>query len=172
MLEFIPAHDILYPLIFSHLSASDLFSVRGCNSVLHNLVTAFLAVNKRLDLGYNKNVTEAAFLILTANAQCLRSLNVSGLKFLTDDLLRPVIVANPHLVSVELSECHHLTSGILHSLSTRTYQLARIILRDCHWVTRDSIEYHIAKQGVGQSDCHQLSTLSLHCVRLVASSHT
>lgn len=167
MLEFIPAQDILYPLIFSHLSPSDLFSVRACNTVLHHLVTSFLATNKRLDLAYNKRVTEAAFLILTANAHSLRRLNVSGLKFLTDDLLRPVIVSNPHLVSVELSECHHLTSGILHSLSTRTYQLERIILRDCHWVSRDSIEYHIAKQGVGQSECHQLSSLSLHCVRSV-----
>ena len=29
----------------------------------------------------------------------------------------------------------------------RSYQLERLILRDCHWVTRDSLEYHTFKQG-------------------------
>ena len=28
----------------------------------------------------------------------------------------------------------------------RTYQLQRLILRDCHWVTREAIEYHVHKQ--------------------------
>ena len=165
MLELLPAHDILYPLIFRHLSPGDLFSVRCVSSVLHSLVTVFISINKHLDLGYNKRVTVSAYHILTHNAHNLRYLNLAGLKFLTDDLLRPVLHNNPHLRSLELSECHHLTSGILLSISTRTYQLESLILRDCHWVTRDAIEYHISKQGRGQSDCHQLSLLSSQCVR-------
>ena len=42
-----------------------------------------------------------------------------GLKFLTDDLLAPVIGQNVHLESLELSECHHLTSSILQIVSSR-----------------------------------------------------
>ena len=42
-----------------------------------------------------------------------------AIQFLTDDLLRPVLLGNPHLTSLDLSECHHLTSGILHTLSSR-----------------------------------------------------
>ena len=30
----------------------------------------------------------------------------------------------------------------------RSYRLTRLILRDCHWVTREAVEYHALKQGV------------------------
>ena len=36
----------------------------------------------------------------------------------------------------------------------RTYQLQRLILRDCHWVTREAIEYHVHKQVGDAGSCH------------------
>ena len=119
MLETLPAHDILYPLILSRLAPSDLFTLRTSSSSLNRLVTVYITLSRSLDLGYNKRANQTAFHILTRDAVSLRDLNLSGLKFLTDDLLRPVLLQNPHLTSLELSECHHLTSGILHTLSSR-----------------------------------------------------
>ena len=60
-------------------------------------------------MGYNKRVTEAAFLLLTQHSTCLTHLTLAGLKIVTDDLLRPILSRNPGLQSLELSECHHLT---------------------------------------------------------------
>ena len=51
----------------------------------------------------------------------------------------------------------------------RSYQLERLILRDCHWVTRDAIEYHTFKQGLRRNDNlwgETLSQLSSQCVRI------
>lgn len=174
MLETLPAHDILYPLILSRLAPSDLFTLRTSSSSLNRLVTVYITLCRSLDLGYNKRANQTAFHILTRDAVSLRDLNLSGLKFLTDDLLRPVLLQNPHLTSLELSECHHLTSGILHTLSSRSYQLERLILRDCHWVTRDALEYHTLKQssGASQAGTTQLSQLSAQCVRVGRPSHT
>lgn len=165
MLESLPAQDILFPLILSRVSPSDLFSIRSCSRTLHHLVTVYVTINRSLDLGYQKRLTQAAFQILTEGATSLRHLNLAGLKFLTDDLLRPVLIQCPHLLSLELSECHHLTSGILQTLSSRSYQLERLILRDCHWVTRDAVEYHTFKQGLSKND-HHLRQLSSQCVRI------
>jgi len=168
MLETLPAHDILYPLILSRLGPNDLFNLRTSSSSLHQLVSVYITLSRSLDLGYNKRANETAFHILTRGAVSLRVLNLSGLKFLTDDLLRPVLLGNPHLTSLDLSECHHLTSGILHTLSSRSYQLDRLILRDCHWVTKDALEYHTLKQGsaAGQAVTHQLTQLSAMCGRV------
>jgi hypothetical protein len=115
----LPPHDVLFPLIFQQLSPQDWFSLRAVDRTHHHLVSQFLQTNKLLNLSHNKKLTEQAFRLLTTGAHCLRDLNLAGLKILTDDLLREVIINNPHLVSLELSECHHLTSGILQTVSIR-----------------------------------------------------
>eukprot|EP00092_Neocalanus_flemingeri_P016669 GFUD01018032.1.p1 GENE.GFUD01018032.1~~GFUD01018032.1.p1 ORF type:complete len:320 (+),score=58.90 GFUD01018032.1:68-1027(+) len=150
----LPPHDVLFPLIFHRLSPQDWFNLRAVDQTHHQLVSQFLQINRVLNLGYNKKLTQQAFKLLTTGAHCLRELNLAGLKFLTDDLLREVIINNPHLVSLELSECHHLTSGILQTVTVRSLQLKRLILRDCHWVTRESIEYHAFHQGFSQGQEH------------------
>ena len=122
MLDLLPAQDILFPQVLARLAASDLFSLRAVSRGLHQLVSLYITVSRSLDLGYNKRVTEAAFQILTREAAGLRHLHLSGLKFLTDELLRPVLVLSPHLTSLELAECQHLTSGILQTLSSRSSQ--------------------------------------------------
>jgi len=146
----LPPHDILFPLIFHRLSPQDWFSLRSVDRAHYQLVEQFLQVNRVLNVGHNKKLTEDAFTILTRGAQSLRELNLAGLKFLTDNILREVVVNTPHLVSLELSECHHLTSGILQTVSVRSSQLERLILRNCHWVSKESVEYHAIQQGVSQ----------------------
>lgn len=167
MLEELPAEDILFPFIFSRLAACDLFNVRGCNSDLHSLVSTYFSVSRSLDLAYNKRLTKEAFeIITTSRHHQLRELKLSGLKFLTDDLVRPVLQNNIHLVTVDLSDCHHLTAGILQTLSVSSYQLERLVLRDCHWVTREALDYHSHQQGLAHDNKEVLSQLARHCVRL------
>ena len=167
MLEELPAEDILFPFIFSRLAPSELFNIRGCNSVLHSLVSTYFSVSRRLDLAYNKRLTKEAFQILTASHHHqLRELKLSGLKFLTDELVRPVLQRNTHLVTVDLSDCHHLTAGILQTLSVSSYQLERLILRDCHWVTREALDYHSYQQGLAHNTKEVLTQLARHCHRV------
>ena len=165
MLEELPAEDILFPFIFSRLAACDLFHVGGCNSDLHSLVSTYFSVSRSLDLAYNKRLTKEAFQIIATSHQ-LRELRLSGLKFLTDDLVRTVLQNNTHLQTVDLSDCHHLTAGILQTLSVSSYQLERLILRDCHWVTREALEYHSQQQGLAHNNTEVLAQLARHCVRL------
>ena len=66
---------------------------------------------------------------------------------LTDDILRPILQCIPLLISLDLSECHHLTAAILQTVSVRCPRLARLILSDCHWVSRTALVYHCAHQG-------------------------
>ena len=42
---------------------------------------------------------------------------------------------------------YNVSSTLALNILSRSYQLERLILRDCHWVTRDSLEYHTFKQG-------------------------
>jgi len=164
----LPPHDVLFPLIFHHLSPEDWFSLRAVDRTHFQLISQFLQENRVLDLAYNKKLNEEAFRLLTNSTHCLRILNLSGLKFLTDDLLREVIISNPHLVSLELSECHHLTSGILQTVSVRSDHLERLILRDCHWVSKESIEYHAFHQGLGQNKEHLAGLTSCRVSRVSA----
>ena len=73
--------------------------------------------------------------------------NFSGCKLLTDDILRPILHSSRLLISLDLSECHHLTAAILQTVSVRCPRLARLILSDCHWVSRTALVYHCAHQG-------------------------
>jgi len=165
MLAALPAEDILFPQIFCRLTPSDLFHVRGCSSQLHCLVTAFFSQSRVLDLSYNKRLTKEAFLTISTSHH-LRVLKLSGLKFLTDDLLRPVLVSNPQLLSLDVSDCQHLTSGILQTLAVSSFQLESLVLRDCHWVTREALDYHSQHQGVAQSSQEVLAQLSRTCIRV------
>ena len=162
MLASLPPQDVLFPLVLARLAPSDLFHVRGCSSELHSLVTDFFSYNRSLDLSYNKRLTKEAFKIITTSHH-IRNLSLAGLKFLTDDLLRPLLQRNPHIVSLDISDCQHLTAGILQTLSVLSYQLERLVLRDCHWVTREALEYHAHHQGrsVTRPDLAQLSSPGL-----------
>ncbi len=62
---------------------------------------------------------------MTSNMESLRVLNVSGCKVLTDDIVRPVLAANRLLHTVDLSECHHLTSAMLQALALNCKRLER-----------------------------------------------
>ena len=82
-----------------------------------------------------------AFQIVVSNGSNLRHLVLSGSKFLTNQSLMDTFNSHRNLETVDLSECHSVTATCLQSLGVQCKQLRRLILRNCHWVTRASLEY-------------------------------
>ncbi len=64
----------------------------------------------------------------------------------TDELVREVLKQNPQLTYVDLSDCHHCTSGILQVLTIKNSYVKNLVLEDCHWVSREALEYHAFHQ--------------------------
>ena len=62
---------------------------------------------------------------MTDNNDNLRSLNLTGCKCITNDLVMPVFSRNEKLQTVDLSECHHLTDGCLQPLANNCIELKR-----------------------------------------------
>lgn len=146
-LSLLPLQDVVISQILPLLSPRDWCALRAVDSDHLQIVTAFIAANRRLELPYCKQLTEAGLSLLTAGSTCLRSLTLSGCKLLTDDILRPILQCIPLLINLDLSQCHHLTAAILQTVSVRCPRLARLILSDCHWVSRTALVYHCAHQG-------------------------
>ena len=47
---------------------------------------------------------------------------------------------------------------------TRSQHLEKLILGDCHWVSKESIEYHAFHQGTSQNKAHSITGSSLYRV--------
>ena len=62
---------------------------------------------------------------MTLHSGSLRILNLTGCKIITDELLKPMILSNKLLHTVDLSECHHLTAGCLQPITMQCKQLQR-----------------------------------------------
>jgi len=146
-LSLLPLQDVVISQILPLLSPRDWCALRAVDSDHLQIVTAFIASNRRLELPYCKQLTEAGLSLLTSGSTCLRTLTLSGCKLLTDDILRPILQSSPLLTSLDLSECHHLTAAILQTVSVRCPRLARLVLSDCHWVSRTALVYHCSHQG-------------------------
>jgi len=146
-LSLLPLQDVVISQILPLLSPRDWCALRAVDSDHLQIVTAFIAANRRLELPYCKQLTEAGLSLLTYESTCLQTLTLSGCKLLTDDLLRPILQSSPLLTSLDLSECHHLTAAILQTVSVRCPRLARLVLSDCHWVSRTALVYHCDHHG-------------------------
>lgn len=142
--------DVVFPTVMPMLAAIDLCRLRAVDRQHHEMVHVYITRNKRLDLSDCKKATKETFRVLTHGAENLRYLNLAGSKWLTDDLLRNVIMENPLLEHINLSACHHLSAGILQTVTIKLKDVHSLILRDCHWVTKDAVQYHIYHQGTGK----------------------
>ena len=118
--------DVLLPEVLPYLPFQDLFKLRATCRACHNLVENYFARLKKIDLSDKGNVfTREAFQILTQNGSSLRSLDLTGAKFVTDDLLKPVFMENNNLLTLDLSDCHQITPACLQSLAVSCKSLKR-----------------------------------------------
>ena len=77
-LSLLPLQDVVISQILPLLSPRDWCALRAVDSDHLQIVTAFVAANRRLELPYCKQLTEAGLSLLTAGSTCLRSLTLSG----------------------------------------------------------------------------------------------
>ena len=77
-LSLLPLQDVVISQILPLLSPRDWCALRAVDSDHLQIVTAFIAANRRLELPYCKQLTEAGLSLLTAGSTCLRSLTLSG----------------------------------------------------------------------------------------------
>lgn len=139
--------DIVFPNLLPLLNPSDLFHLRAVDRQHYEMIQVFIVRNKRLDLSNSKKATKETFRILTQGAENLRYLNLTGAKWVTDDILRSVIKDNLLLEYLNLTSCQHLGAGILQTVTIKLKNIRSLILQDCHWVTKDAVQYHIFHQG-------------------------
>ena len=77
-LSLLPLQDVVISQILPLLSPRDWCALRAVDSDHLQIVTAFIAANRRLELPYCKQLTESGLSLLTAGSTCLRSLTLSG----------------------------------------------------------------------------------------------
>ena len=77
-LSLLPLQDVVISMILPLLSPRDWCALRAVDSNHLQIVNAFIAANRRLELPYCKQLTESGLSLLTAGSTCLRSLTLSG----------------------------------------------------------------------------------------------
>ena len=69
---------------------------------------------------------------MTADLTKLRWLDLTGCKCANNELVNEVFANNPHLETVDLSECQHLTPACLQKLSISATKLKRYSTANQH----------------------------------------
>ena len=77
-LSLLPLQDVVISQILPLLSPRDWCALRAVDSDHLQIVTAFIAANRRLELPYCKQLTEAGLSLLTSESTCLQTLTLSG----------------------------------------------------------------------------------------------
>ena len=73
-LSILPLQDVVISQILPLLSPRDWCALRAVDSDHLQIVTAFIAANRRLELPYCKQLTEAGLSLLTFESTCLQIL--------------------------------------------------------------------------------------------------
>ena len=77
-LSLLPLQDVVISLILPLLSPRDWCALRAVDTNHLQIVTDFIAANRRLELPYCKQLTEPGLSLLTQGSTCLQSLTLSG----------------------------------------------------------------------------------------------
>lgn len=138
------------------MSLTDLFQLRQVSCGFRDAVAIFFASNHHLDLSaVGPDFTQDAFRVVSAEAKNLTTLNVANCKkWITDDLILPVIEANRNLRDISISENSSLSTNVVRRIATRCPDLCSLSLAECQQVTSTSVEF------VGMN-CDQLEHLDL-----------
>ncbi|XP_075238310.1 uncharacterized protein LOC142334280 [Lycorma delicatula] len=151
-------NDVLFPHVFSYLSLRDIFTLRGISKDCKKLIDCYLSQMKTCDLSrYNKVFSPIAFMVLVQNCTQLRSLFVRNYSWLTNDLLKSIILNNKFISSVDLSFCCNLTSAALQPVIIFLKDLKYLKLEHCLWLTTGCLEalalHHDKLEVLSLSSC-------------------
>nr|XP_054773694.1 F-box/LRR-repeat protein 15-like isoform X1 [Lytechinus pictus] len=156
ILDILPWEDVLVSRILPFLDLRDLFQLRQVSCGFRDVVAIFFASNHHLDLSVvGPEFTPDAFRVVSAEAKNLTTLNVANCKkWITDNLILPVIEANRNLRDISISENSSLSTNVVRRIATRCPDLCSLSLAECQQVTATSVEC------VGMN-CDQLEHLDL-----------
>jgi len=132
--------DLVYPKILSLLSYRDWLSLRCVSKKCNGMVEAFFMVNRALPVPIP---SEKLFHILTDAARKLRILKINDSAWITDEVLKPVLLRNRKLKCLDLTNCTKLSEGIMQVLTVNCLEVERLLVGGCPWITPCALDYHI-----------------------------
>ena len=89
-------------LVYYRISILRLNLLRTCRKI-HTILKYFLGKMKILRILQSQNIGPEEFRLLTEDAINLRILSTSGCTWMSDDLLKPLLISNPKLNDLDLS---------------------------------------------------------------------
>lgn len=134
--------DVLIPQMSVYLSLKDLFNLRSCSRIALRFVEAALEIRQELQLsGNNSKNIEMAFKILARCCRRLEHLHLASCKWLTDELLLPLLENNKQRLSVvNLNECINITALSLQPIIVQCKELRVLKLSKCEWLTTGAVD--------------------------------
>lgn len=134
--------DVLIPQMSIYLSLKDLFNLRSCSRTALRFVESALEIRHELQLsGDNSNNIELSFKILARCCRRLEHLHLASCKWLTDELLLPLLENNKQRLSVvNLNECINITALSLQPIIVQCKELRVLKLSKCQWLTTGAVD--------------------------------
>ena len=133
----LPLHDVFILRILNQLSLKDLFNLRCCSRRTRLAVDTALTDLKELNLSTNNSkYIDRAFEVLATNCINLQTLNLSNCHWLSNDLLMPLLLANPKLRVIDVHECCKVTPTALQAITGE--QLEKLTINKCLWEVFDN----------------------------------
>ncbi|XP_072165440.1 uncharacterized protein [Diadema setosum] len=156
ILDILPWEDVLVARILPHLDITDLFRLRLVSRGFRDVVAIHFAESHHIDLSHvGPSFTADAFQVMALDARNLLTLSVPCCKkWITDDLILPVIENNPHLRKINISENSSLSTEVVRTIGVNCHDLRCLMLAECQQITSTSVE------GIAMN-CEQLEQLDL-----------
>ncbi|XP_062127509.1 F-box/LRR-repeat protein 15 isoform X2 [Drosophila sulfurigaster albostrigata] len=134
--------DVLIPHMCSLLSLKDLFNLRSCSRTALRFAEAALERQQELQLsGNNTSNIEHAFKVMARCCRRLEHLHLARCKWLTDELLLPLLNNNKQRLSaVNLNECINITALSLQPIIVQCKELRVLKLSKCQWLTTGAVD--------------------------------
>ncbi|KAH8402935.1 hypothetical protein KR222_000473 [Zaprionus bogoriensis] len=134
--------DVLIPQMSTYLSLRDLFSLRTCSRTAQRFVDAALEKRQELQLsGNNAPGIEHGFRVLARCCRRLEQLHLARCRWLTDELLLPLLENNKQRLSaVNLNECVNITALSLQPIIVQCKELRVLKLSKCQWLTTGAVD--------------------------------
>ncbi|KAL7741507.1 hypothetical protein ACLKA6_000821 [Drosophila palustris] len=134
--------DVLIPKMSIYLSLKDLFNLRSCSRTALRFAEAALEKRQEVHLsGNNTSNVQLGFKVLASCCRRLEHLHLARCKWLTDDLLLPLLDNNKQRLSVvNLNECINITALSLQPIIVQCKQLRVLKLSKCQWLTTGAVD--------------------------------
>ncbi|KAG5675988.1 hypothetical protein PVAND_005844 [Polypedilum vanderplanki] len=152
------------------LSLKDIFNLRCVSSDFRDYFDNELAVLKVLNFAGQDDRAVSCLKLLNNRCMNLRTINFSNCRWLTNDLLIPMLFNNSHtLREINLSRCENLTEMAIHPLIIHCKQIKKLVLSHCsHWLTIGSLEALIFHHcNIEELDLTGCVTMSERCLTLL-----